>query len=76
MQFLNYLKGVWQRLFPLKDIKQALGIKPAITDDMLSSIELWQNCFSGNAPWLNDDVISLRLEQSITRSLQTSRLTK
>lgn len=54
-------------MFPLKDIKQALGIKPAITDDMLSSIELWQNCFSGNAPWLNDDVISLRLEQSITR---------
>lgn len=67
MQFLNYMKGVWQRLFPLKDIKQALGIKPAITDDMLSSIELWQNCFSSNAPWLNDDVISLRLEQSITR---------
>lgn len=67
MQFINFLKGVWQRLFPLKDIKQALGIKPAITDDMLSSIELWQNCFSGNAPWLNDDVISLRLEQSITR---------
>lgn len=67
MQFSNYLKGVWQRLFPLKDIKQALGIKPAITDDMLSSIEFWQNCFSGNAPWLNDDVISLRLEQSITR---------
>lgn len=67
MQFLNDMKGVWQRLFPLKDIKQALGIKPAITDDMLSSIELWQNCFSGNAPWLNDDVISLRLEQSITR---------
>ena len=56
-------------MFPLKDIKQALGIKPAITDDMLSSIELWQNCFSGNAPWLNDDVISLRLEQSITREL-------
>lgn len=67
MGLINFLKGVWQRLFPLKDIKQALGIKPAITDDMLSSIELWQKCFSGNAPWLNDDVISLRLEQSITR---------
>lgn len=67
MGLINFLKGVWQRMFPLKDIKQALGIKPAITDDMLSSIELWQNCFSGNAPWLNDDVISLRLEQSITR---------
>lgn len=69
MQFLNYLKGVWQRLFPLKDIKQALGIKPAITDDMISSIELWQKCFSGSAPWLSDDVISLGLEQAITREL-------
>ena len=67
MQFLNYLKGVWQRLFPLKDIKQALGIKPAITDDMLSSIELWQKCFAGQAFWLSDSVISLRLEQAITR---------
>lgn len=67
MQFINFLKGVWQRLFPLKDIKQALGIKPAITDDMLNSVELWQKCFSGQAPWLDENVISLRLEQSITR---------
>lgn len=67
MQFINFLKGVWQRLFPLKDIKQALGIKPAITDDMLNSIELWQKCFAGQAPWLDENVISLRLEQSITR---------
>ncbi|MEE0569825.1 MAG: phage capsid protein [Acutalibacteraceae bacterium] len=54
-------------MFPLKDIKQALGIKPAITDDMLNSIELWQKCFAGQAPWLDENVISLRLEQSITR---------
>jgi A118 family predicted phage portal protein len=67
MQFINFLKGVWQRMFPLKDIKQALGVKLAITDDMMQSIEMWQKCFAGNAPWLNDDVISLRLEQSITR---------
>ena len=67
MQFINFLKGVWQRLFPLKDIKQALGIKPAITDNMLNSIELWQKCFAGQVPWLDENVISLRLEQSITR---------
>lgn len=67
MQFLNYLKGVWQRLFPLKDIKQALGVKLAITDDMMQSIEMWQKCFAGQAFWLSDSVISLRLEQAITR---------
>lgn len=67
MRFINFLKGVWQRMFPLKDIKQALGVKLAITDDMMRSIEMWQKCFAGQAFWLSDSVISLRLEQAITR---------
>lgn len=54
-------------MFPLKDIKQALGVKLAITDDMMQSIEMWQKCFAGQAIWLSDSVISLRLEQAITR---------
>lgn len=54
-------------MFPLKDIKQALGVKLAITDDMIQSIEMWQKCFAGQAFWLSDSVISLRLEQAITR---------
>lgn len=36
-------------MFPLKDIKQALGVKLAITDDMMQSIEMWQKCFAGQA---------------------------
>lgn len=67
MRFINFLKGVWQRMFPLKDIKQALGVKIAITDDMMRNIEMWQKCFAGQAFWLSDSVISLRLEQAITR---------
>lgn len=67
MRIINFLKGVWQRMFPLKDIKQALGVKLAITDDMMRSIEMWQKCFAGQAFWLSDSVISLRLEQAITR---------
>lgn len=54
-------------MFPLKDIKQALGVKLAITDDMMQSIEMWQKCFAGQAFWLSDSIISLRLEQAITR---------
>lgn len=54
-------------MFPLKDIRQALGVKLAITDDMMQSIEMWQKCFAGQAFWLSDSVISLRLEQAITR---------
>lgn len=54
-------------MFPLKNIQQALNIRLAITEDMRNAVEVWQKCFSGNAPWLSKDVISLRLEQSITR---------
>lgn len=54
-------------MFPLKNIQQALNIKLAITEDMRNAVEVWQKCFAGKAPWLSEDVISLRLEQSITR---------
>lgn len=67
MKFRNFMKGVWRRLFPIKDIKTALNVKVAMSSEMLEWIETWQECYSGNAYWLTDDVQSLRLEQSITR---------
>lgn len=65
--FINFIKGVYRRLFPIKDIQTALNIKPAISKEMINSIEKWQNCYSGNAYWLDENIKSLKLEQSITR---------
>lgn len=67
MKIVDFIKGVWRRLFPIKDIKAALNIKVAMSQDMFKWIETWQECYSGNAYWLTDNVQSLRLEQSITR---------
>lgn len=69
MSFKSFMKGVWQRLFPIKDVKEALGLKIALSEDMVSNIELWQKCYTGNAGWLdsNKGIISLKLERSITR---------
>lgn len=67
MTFKSFMKGVFRRLFPIKDIKTALNIKIAMSQDMLSKIEQWQNCYSGRATWIKENVKSLRLEQSITR---------
>ena len=50
-------------MFPLRDIKTELNIKPAITEEMLGCIEMWTDCYSGNAKWLDDNVKSLNLEQ-------------
>ena len=67
MGLIDFLKGVWRRMFPLENIRQALNLRLAITAEMQKAIGVWQNCYVGKAPWLDENVISLRLEQSITR---------
>ena len=66
-RIIEFFKGVFRRLFPIKDIQTALKIKPAITSDMMDRIRAWQDCYSGKAEWVKDEVISIRLESSITK---------
>ena len=55
-------------MFPIKTIEQAIGIKPAISQEMLDRIDFWMKCYSGKAPWVDDKkVVSLRLEKSAVR---------
>lgn len=68
MNIRRIWKGVYQRLFPLKDIRQALGVEPAVSPEMLSRIAFWSRCYRGKADWVDGGrVISLRLEKAITR---------
>lgn len=54
-------------MFPVKDIRTAMNIKLALSEEMLAKIEAWQRCYCGDAEWLNEYVRSLRLEQSVVR---------
>ena len=55
-------------MFPVKNIKQAMGIDVAISDTMVNKIEFWAKMYKGEADWVdNDAVYSLRLEQGIVR---------
>lgn len=55
-------------MFPVKDIGQAAGVKPCVSQQMLERIAFWDKCYRGKADWVdNDRVISLRLEKAITR---------
>lgn len=54
-------------MFPVKDIRTAMNIKLALSEEMLAKIEAWQQCYCGDAEWLNEYVRSLRLEQSVVR---------
>ena len=79
MGLINFLKGVWSRVFPtkLRSIKNALNIDIALTDEMLKSIDVWQNSYSGRALWLDEyHVVSLRLEKSIVREFSNVSLSE
>lgn len=70
MGFIDFVKGVYRRMFPLKDIQKALNIQTALSQDMLDRIAVWNQCYSGKAKWCDGDrVISLRLESSSVREL-------
>lgn len=76
MGFINYVKGLIRNLFPIKDIKTAIGVDIALSDKMLARIDLWYKCYCGSAPWVDEEkgVSSLRLEQSVVREFSNIAL--
>lgn len=76
MGFINYVKGLIRNLFPIKDIKTAIGVDIALSDKMLARIDLWYKCYCGSAPWIDEEkgVSSLRLEQSVVREFSNIAL--
>jgi len=63
----NFVKGLIRRMFPVETLQTVIGDKFALTDTMIKKIELWAAMNQGNAPWIDDYVKSLRLEQGICR---------
>lgn len=74
--FKTFVKGVFRRMFPAKNVEQALGVKTCLTDDMRKKIDLWAAMYRGNAPWCVDPVTSLRKEQGICREFANICLTE
>ena len=73
MGIINFMKGVYRRMFPLKDIASAIGRTPIMTDEMQRKVEVWRKSYFGKADWVDGDkVISLRIESSAVREQKMS----
>ena len=72
---MNILMKIWKAVKGLFDKVKAdsaagkFEVKPAISSDMLSRIQLWQDMWCGKAYWLDKGkgVESLNIEQDITK---------
>lgn len=54
-------------MFNRSDITKIIGEEPAISEIMSQKVTEWLNAYRGEAPWIDDYVKSLRLEESICR---------
>lgn len=66
-KILNVIRGVIKKMFPAKTLKQVIGHEVAISQQMIERIELWGAMYRGQAPWVDDQVDSLQIEQGICR---------
>ena len=52
MKVVDFLKGVWRKMFPASAIKEAIRVEVAMSDTMVNAIQLWSAMYEGKAPWL------------------------
>jgi A118 family predicted phage portal protein len=70
---IDYIRQVINKLFPKKDIKEAMNIDIAISDEMGEAIDLWDMMYKDKSPWLDKNTKSLNLAAAIASEL--ARLT-
>lgn len=70
---IDYIRQVINKLFPKKNIKEAMNVDVAISDEMGEAIDLWGKMYKDESPWLDKNTKSLNLAAAIASEL--SRLT-
>ena len=54
-------------MFPIRTLKELFGQDIAISQEMITAIEKWGSMYRGQAPWVDEQVDSLQIEQGICR---------
>ena len=55
-------------------VKRIINVSPEITSIMIEKINLWRKMLDGDAPWCNDYVCSVGIEQGICREFADATL--
>ena len=56
MNLVEMLKGVWNKMIGAKTIESVLKITPTISNEMKEAIELWEQMYMNESPWLTENV--------------------
>ena len=65
MNLIEKLKGVFRKMLSTKSVESALKVTPTISSKMKESLELWEQMYKDESPWLSENVKSMGLASLI-----------
>lgn len=69
----GWWRGVKNWVVDLLHLQSHITVDLAVSGPMSQAISLWMNMYTGNAPWLTDDIVSMNLPSFVAAEI--SRLT-
>lgn len=54
-RFLNFIRGVWHRVIPYRQIEAVERIETPLTDDMVNALDDWYKLYRNEPDWLGED---------------------
>ena len=64
-RIVNFIKGAINKMFNKTEIAKDFNIDISTSDEVLAAIEKWSNIYNGKAPWLSEEVKSLKVAKTI-----------
>ena len=69
MNIFTQIKEVLRSLFGKKDIEDKIGSKLAVSQDMLTAIKTWSDCYENKADWLTSEYKGMHLPSAIAHEI-------
>ena len=67
---MEWIRRVINKLFAKKDIKDALKVDVAVSEEMLGAIGLWSEMYANNSPWVDNNLVkSMNLPATIANEI-------
>jgi len=57
-QIIQKLKEVFKKMIGSKSIENVLHVAPVVSNEMADAIQLWEDMYKGNSPWLKEPTYS------------------
>jgi A118 family predicted phage portal protein len=68
-KILEFLRGVWSKMFNSNNVKQALGVDVLLSPLMTEALQLWALMYEGNPPYLDINTESMNLPVTISSEI-------